>query len=461
MTRNILHGTHVLKETEHTGGEESVGTFRSEALKRFVIAGEKSYPPVFVGREDILTEILRKASLGFEQGTAPPGNTRIIQGAPGAGKTSILLELERRGQQGDHAPRTVVVTDVEIEQHLTNVLKSIALAASTPRNAWIETVTQIGSYIGTRPGEISPFGFSADIARLVENSPSADLYDLGTILPASKWVHPVILAVDEAQRLRGETTTPSGHFLKSIHDARQISLPLTLIFAGLGDTKDRISEIGIANGAHAFHVGALEACEQGDVVDGFCDHFGVEMGRQRDRLHAFFEPTEGWPRHIYWAQRALAETLLDPAVEGHLDAIPDWTRIAQRRDRFRMGYCQDRTSFEMERSCKLVGALLEFVALRNRKGQHVTFSDMGDHINQCRRHFKENGLPWVIPEKFGAGNAAVVHHLHHLIHQGALARQDGTGTYVCPIPSFRAYLTEQAHFTANDLRNIDHMMAHT
>jgi len=437
-----------------------VGTFRAEALRRFVIAGEKSSPPVFVGREDILTEILQKASLGFEQGMAPPGNTRIIQGAPGAGKTSILLELERRGRQGDHKPRTVVVTDVEIEQHLTNVLKSIALAASAPQQAWIQTVTQIGSYIGTRLGEISLFGLSADIARLVENTPPTNLYDLGMILPASRWVHPVILAVDEAQRLRGDTTTPSAHFLKSIHDARQIGLPLTLIFAGLGDTKDRINEIGITNGAYAFHVGALEAHEQGYVIDGFCDHFGLKIGRQQDRLHAFFEPTEGWPRHIYWAQRALAETLLDPSIEGHLDAIPDWPRIARRRDQFRMGYYQDRTSSDMERSCKLVGAILKSVALRNRKGQYVTFSSMGDHINHCLRHFRENGLPWMIPERFGEGNAAVVHYLHHLIHQGALARQNGTGTYICPIPSFQAYLMEQAHFTADDLRDVDHMTAH-
>jgi len=43
-----------------------------------------------------------------------------------------LLELERRGQPGDHTPRTVVVTGVELEQHLATVLKSIALAASAP-----------------------------------------------------------------------------------------------------------------------------------------------------------------------------------------------------------------------------------------------------------------------------------------------------------------------------------------
>jgi len=438
-----------------------LGTFRSEALRRFVIAGEKSSPPVFVGREDILTEILQKSSLGFEQGTAPPGNTRIIQGAPGAGKTSILLELERRGQQDDHAPRTVVVTDVEIEQHLSNVLQSIALAAAAPRQEWVQTVTQIGSYVGTRLGAINLFGFSADIARLVESFPPTDLYELGQVLPSSKWAHPVILAVDEAQRLRGEMSTPPAHVLTSIHDARQIGLPLTLVFAGLGDTKDRINEIGITNGAYAFDVGALAAHEQAQVIEGFCEHFSLAVGRQRNRLQAFFEPTEGWPRHIYWAQRALAETLLDPSIGGHLDTIPDWTIIEQRRDQFRMGYYEDRTSSDMERSCKLVGAIMKFVALHEEKRQYVMFSDIGDHINHCRHHFKENGLPWMIPERFGQGNAAVVRYLHHLIHQGALAKQAGTGTYVCPIPSFQAHLMDRAHFTADDLRDFDRMMAHT
>ena len=436
-----------------------MGTFLPDALRRFIIAGEKSYPPVFVGREEILTEILRKASLGFEQRTAPPGNSRIIQGAPGAGKTSILLELERHGQQGNHAPRTVVVTDVEIEQRLPTVLLSIALAASAPKQAWTQMISQIGSYIGTRLGEISPFGFSADLERLFRTNSPKDLYDLGTVLPASKWAHPVILAVDEAQRLRGETATPAAHFLKSIHDARQVVLPLTLVCAGLGDTKDRINEIGITNGAYAFHVGALTKHEQTHVIDGFCDHFGLEIGRQRDRLLAFFEPAEGWPRHIHWAQRALAETLLDPSIEGDLDSIADWTQIEQRRDQFRMGYYEDRTSADMEQSCKLVGAIMKFVALCERNDQHVAFSDIGDHINHCLHHFKDSGMSWAIPERFEEENSPVVGYLKHLIHQGVLERQGKTGTYVCPIPSFQAYLIEQAHFTKDDLSNLKHMIA--
>ena len=432
-----------------------MGTFRSEALRRFVIAGEKSSPPVFVGREPILTENLQKASLGFEQGTAPPGNTRIIQGAPGAGKTSILLELERRGQQGDHTPRTVVVTDVEIEQHLATVLKSIALAASAPQKAWVQTVTQIGSYIGARLGTISLFGFSADVARFVENGHPTDLHELGQILPSSQWTHPVILAVDEAQRLRGETATPQAHALTSIHDARQIGLPLTLVFAGLGDTKERINEIGITNGAYAFDVGALAAHEQAQVIEGFCAHFGLTVGHQRNRLYAFFEPTEGWPRHLYWAQRALAEIVLDPAIDGHLDNIPDWTILEHRRDQFRRGYHVDRTSSDMERSNKLVGAIMLCVNRYENENRHLTISALANMVKKYAQRGYEDDA-WRIP-----GHQTVHAYIHHLVHQGALARQTETGTYRCPIPSFQAYLMDRAQFTQEEMRGFDHMIAPT
>ena len=433
--------------------EVPVTTFRVEELKNFVIAGEKSYPPVFVGRKPILDEIFQKSILGFEQGTAPSGNARIIQGAPGAGKTSILLELERCGQQGNYAPRTVVVTNVEIEQHLSYVLKSIAMAASAPRQDWIKTITHMGSYVGTRLGEISVLGFSTDFARLVESSHPKDLYELGKVVPSSKWVHPVILAVDEAQRLRGGKSTFYAQCLQSIHDAHQIRLPLTLVFAGLGDTQERVNELGITNGAYAFPVGALNAQEQAQVIDGFCDHFGLQVGRQHDRLHAFFEPTDGWPRHLYWAQRALAEVLLDPAVDGHFDNIADWTLVEQRRDQFRLGYYEDRTSSTMKMSNKLVGALMRSIDRYEQNNQHLTLSAIANILKKCAQRGHDDEA-WLLPD-----NQTARSYIRHLIHQGALAEDITKDTFVCPIPSFQTHLIERARFKSEELSELDHMIS--
>ena len=69
-------------------------SFKRKELSNFIDDSSGDYPPVFIGRENIIDELLNLSNRAFERGNAPPKNTRMIQGAPGAGKTSILLELE-------------------------------------------------------------------------------------------------------------------------------------------------------------------------------------------------------------------------------------------------------------------------------------------------------------------------------------------------------------------------------
>ncbi len=73
--------------------------FRKEALEQFTRRGEKTLPPVFVGRGDILQDILDIAHESWVIANHQlPGATRILQGAPGAGKSSILAALQSRTQ---------------------------------------------------------------------------------------------------------------------------------------------------------------------------------------------------------------------------------------------------------------------------------------------------------------------------------------------------------------------------
>ena len=70
---------------------------KRDALSRFAASGEKSAPPVFVGRKETLTTVIKKATSGWgNMAQGEPGNTLIIQGAPGAGKSSIIAELKKR-----------------------------------------------------------------------------------------------------------------------------------------------------------------------------------------------------------------------------------------------------------------------------------------------------------------------------------------------------------------------------
>ncbi len=71
-------------------------------LAEFVDQTDKMEPPVFAGREPVLAKLLKVAGASWDgSGTGrygQAGATQIIQGAPGAGKSTILTELARRQQ---------------------------------------------------------------------------------------------------------------------------------------------------------------------------------------------------------------------------------------------------------------------------------------------------------------------------------------------------------------------------
>ncbi|MCY4314468.1 MAG: ATP-binding protein [Gammaproteobacteria bacterium] len=424
--------------------------FKRNKLAEFVKNDSGEFPPVFVGREDILEDILDQSHHSFKRGSAPAKNAKVINGAPGAGKTSLLTELSQRGRTEENHPRTVVVTSAEIKNRLPDVMKAIVIAASKPKNQWLASLKTRGSDLGQRIGNVSFLSFRADFAQMTQPRGPDDLYTLARMVPTGKWEHPVILAIDEAQRLRGDITTPHAEFLQAIHDANRVPLPLTLVFAGLGDTQERVNDMGITNCVHVFAVGALNRKEQAQVVDGFCEHFGVEVGTHRERLHSFFEPTDGWPRHIYWAQCALAETLLVPDVDGHLDKVSDWSTIEQRRDRLRIRYYEDRRSLALKISDKLVGAVMKTVAAYNDRGIKINFSRLADQIHCYSHEFKIYSSGWCVPEDFGTGSGAIRRYIEHLVHQGALAEDVWSNTYRCPIPSFQSHLISRANFTTEE-----------
>jgi len=74
--------------------------FDRNGLQTFIDGGEKSPPTIFAGRRRLLEEIEKAGRLVWQGAGAKahgiPGKTQIIQGAPGAGKSSILAELQAR-----------------------------------------------------------------------------------------------------------------------------------------------------------------------------------------------------------------------------------------------------------------------------------------------------------------------------------------------------------------------------
>jgi len=134
--------------------------FDREGLEDFIHSGEKSPPPVFVGRRDVLDDIFRTARLCWKKdGHHLPGNTRIIHGAPGAGKSAILNELEARSLAADAelgGPRVLALSNVELETDLPAVLAAVAEAGTATPHRWTGLVEAVTGKVGS----VGAFGFS-------------------------------------------------------------------------------------------------------------------------------------------------------------------------------------------------------------------------------------------------------------------------------------------------------------
>ncbi len=409
--------------------------FQRDALQDFVDDGAKDHPPVFVGREDLLGEILTKARRSLERVRSgqppPPGNAIIIQGAPGAGKSSVLRELKSRSDAKDTS-RTVVISNIELQQALPDVVQALAFAGAATPETWHRTLSRYGDSWVQRIDQINAFGLGISLTDTPPPAAAQDLMSLKTQVPAETWQRPVIVAVDEAQRLPTGTDTPQALFLQAVHDAAT-SLPLTLVCAGLGDTQSRLRDLGLTHGIRAHALGCLTRAESTTLLERFCAHFGMPMERCRGRALAVVHTTDGWPRHVHWAQQALAEAALEPDVNGDLDRITDWDRVQARSDELRHGYYATQFSQDMAVSRKLVGRVMFAVGKAQRLGQSLP----RDHVvTLVETHAEsEDGAGWRLPQGHDSES-----YVTHLIHCGALQDDPDTGLLTCPIPSFQRYI---------------------
>ncbi len=394
--------------------------FDRKLLQDFIDDGEKMPPPVFVGRTEILEHILTKIRRAGEKMKGVPGNTTVIQGAPGAGKSSILSEVERRAPV-DVKARVVKISNSDLERNLPLVVRAIAFAGACAVEQWFDLWTRIGTGWVQKLPQLTNFQIPS----------YADLTDLQQTRPQIAWKAPVIVAVDEVQRFERNKGAPHAQFLQQIHDA-SITLPITLVLAGLGDTQSVIRDMGLTHGLRPFSVGCFDRNECDELTDEWCAHFGIVIGAQRDRIMSLMTSTDRWPRHVHWAQQAMAESLLVEGVEGDADRIPDWKVLQARADDLRQGYYQTQYSEAMARAASLTTKIMFDVAQAEAKGAALSLEMIIKNVDTaCDR---TNGGAYRLPRGYNEETFVV-----HLIHCGALQESDD-GTLNCPIPSFQSYI---------------------
>ncbi len=224
---------YVLSSPGQIGSASMARAFDENGLRDFTAAGEGSPPPVFVGREGIVSDILAAAERASRPGESRHGEpkiTRVVQGAPGSGKSSVLAEIRSRCRS---APRALILNSADITdaafvlQRLAETVNSADAGGGANWDRSLESPTAeptLAAFARWADGWNSPGG-----AR------------------ERKWDFPLIVAVDEAQRLPPGPHSPVARFIQSIHDA-SVGLPMTLVLAGLGDTPDVAEKMGLKRG---------------------------------------------------------------------------------------------------------------------------------------------------------------------------------------------------------------------
>ncbi len=395
-------------------------------IREYLRQGEGAPPPIFVGHRDIFDDILRIA----QDSAGKAKFTRIVQGAPGAGKSSLLHEMQRRWTGEADTPRVVEVSSEAVIQNTSGVIKAIMAAGTVERPTWSTILRERFRKIRAIGGSVAGYGLSAEF----------NIYDsTGLVSEAMEeernhpWLHTVILAVDEAQALQGDPASIPACFLREIHNGRT-GLPINLVLAGLSDTDARAEAMNLTRERTVHEVAPLELVQTQRFIRGLALYFGLDISRHETYLDALAEPCDGWPRHLRHAGVALAkETERTDGVMDHMD----WRAMERHVRTMRQRYYGKQTSRTMRRSHRLLAEILRDIPVSSDETD-VTDVDIIDHMNHIHRQREGGGsIAWTLPRGRDAH-----WFLSHLIHQGVLY-ESGSGYIHSPIPSFRTFLMEK------------------
>ena len=384
-------------------------------LRFFSEPSDRERAAFFVGRAGEIEDIeraLARALRHAQAGQRSAGATRLIQGAPGAGKSALLAHLEEKWTQaGRQAPHVLLVHLGELADP-NRVAQAIAVRLD-PRRAERFRRTE------TRSGSIGISGVGGGWA--AETAPPAGFGALCDMFPPDRWERPLCLLVDEVQNLE----PAQAEVLQRLHEAVD-GLPIVPVLAGLANARDVLAKCGISRLSDgAVHMlGRLEAGQPAQSVGMMLEHFRVDAADAEHWATLLEAGSDRWPQHLGNGMRALADGLL--ATGGALASVDEKAVLAGAEER-RLDSYRARRSPEMLASGLLLAAVMEAVP-----------EDGLGYVETLRVIEESAGAAsgWRLPAGMGPEE-----YLDHLVHRGAL-QDDGTGRLACPIPSLRRFLIE-------------------
>ncbi len=360
-----------------------------------------------------------------------PGMTRVVFGAPGAGKSSTLMHLQRNWQNGQWCtsgigcpPQLLRLTGPERFEDFATLREKLDGLLSEQSDSVVATAARKGRKLAGRLLAVqTPVG-GLSIGEARRDLPVDPVARVLKQHPPTRWSRPLVIAIDEFQTISGDMHSTHAGMLRSLHHSTY-DAPIVLLLAGLGDTVARARELGLSRFAQeAEHsLGCLAPEESADLIAGWGRHFGLRDRSWQGFMRDLAVECDHWPVHVQNALSALAEEII--AREGDMSRL-DLAAVGRRSGELQRRYYASRMSPRMQNSDYLLAAVMRDLRSGMKSGEIM------DAINELAG--TGTSIRWRLPKGMDEED-----YYQHLVHHGAL-QADAFGHVSCPIPSFRRYM---------------------
>ena len=269
--------------------------------------------PFFYGRDDEY-DVFCNAVGSLSSGRVG-GGTMVFQGAPGAGKSALMLECMEavRRHSTPEDPWVAVSIRPETLKSSVDVVMDLVIAANEESNRLSKMVSneivqklnkllQLGEKLYRelveRGGGVAGFTVDGKLeagSRSDKNMTSARVFR--NAAPLLEKFHLVVF-VDEAQNTPVVDTTQG--VMDCLHNPLG-NISLVTAFFGLSDTQQVLHQCGLSRFA-AKRVANLEPLSMGDAAGSFQRLFNAYYTGTEDEkavwVNALAELSQGWPQHI-------------------------------------------------------------------------------------------------------------------------------------------------------------------
>ena len=409
-------------------GMATVSELKAKLLSQ-ADAGERGAPLIFAGRRESLESLTRSTLHKVPQRHS--GNTFVISGPPGAGKTALAQEsirlLEARGG------KAVYRGDVPGDEHTQAVYRKVLTALGgvpTPDSTVERTALTVeAKALGTG-------GSRQTASERRRSGAHLDAEEIAAALGPDRLAKapPVCVLIDEAQNV--EPKSSAARLMRDLHTQR--TLPVTLVCLGLDDLDIRLNRAEVSprvNEASRIRLGGYtpdEALECAVGAVSTARGWGVAGSDAQASAWALalVEAADGWPRHMQCYLNAswqvLAEQPGSPSLDNGLD------EVLERGRQLRDVYYRSRIILS-ELPLAVIGPV--HALLEERREVHR--DSILDEIDHCL----DEGLGDAAGKRVRSRFADAAGVFNALLHVGLIA-QDGSLMCASPIPSMSAHVIE-------------------